>query len=223
MEGEGAAPILRHDDGVARAESIEEDVEIADVIGEAIFDVGLAGLAKADQVRCDAARDGCDVRDDVAPDGGRGRVSVQEQDNRAAGAGLDVRDGRAQDGCLAAGRLHRARCAHDEGLPNTVANTMDLKRSRGAGLRSTFMRSIAPCHPASRKSARSSAPKVVAMSPAAWPCAMQAANGARQRSNSLESFWRSRSLLAAVSRLKLPIRQPRAQAAPSSLAVMASR
>jgi len=56
---------------------------------------------------------------------------------------------------------------------------MVLKRSRGAALCSTFMRRIAPCQDASRKSARSWGSNEASISPASCASAMQAAKGAR--------------------------------------------
>src|SRR5262245_16517846 len=159
------------------------------------------------------------MRDDVAPDVRGCRVAMQEQHDGAACARRHIGQGRAEDIDVVAPQL----CCHGCKLLNTVANTIDLKRSSGAGLRSTFMRRIAPCHELSRKSASSSALKVVAISPAAWPCAMQAANGCRQHAKIWASLWRTRSFWAASSRLKLPIMQPRAHSAAASRSVMASR
>jgi hypothetical protein len=80
------------------------------------------------------------------------------------------------------------------------------------------MRSIAPCHPVSRKSARSSALNTLLMSPFAWPSAMHASNGARQRTKIADSCSRNGSLCGDVSILKLPIRHPRDHSPPSSFA-----
>src|SRR6202035_3166114 len=67
MAGKGRSPILDHEIGRAHAARGDEGVEIADMILEAIGDVGLAGLAEADEVRSDAMRDLRDQGDDVAP------------------------------------------------------------------------------------------------------------------------------------------------------------
>src|SRR5258708_36978080 len=64
------------------------------------------------------------------------------------------------------------------GLENTVSKTMSLKRSSAAGLRSTFMRRIAPSQEASRNSARSIGSKDESISPIALASAMHEANGA---------------------------------------------
>ena len=98
MEGERRAPVLRHHHHLADAERVEEGVEIADMVEEAVVDVGLARLAEADQVRRDAAAERRDMRDDVAPDVGRGRIAVQEQHGRAVRARLDIGHGRIEHG-----------------------------------------------------------------------------------------------------------------------------
>src|ERR1700754_639003 len=90
--------------------------------------------------------------------------------------GAEHGDLRERDGA-SAGRRH----GHGASL-KTVSNAMVLKRSSGAGPRSTFMRNIAPCHEASKNSARSVGSKVVASSPEACASAMQAAKGARHSS-----------------------------------------
>ena len=51
------------------------------------------------------------------------------------------------------------------GALNTVSNTIALNRSRAAGVRSTFMRRIAPSHEANRNSARSRASNCESISP----------------------------------------------------------
>lgn len=70
MKRKRGAPILRHQHHIADIERVEEGIEIADMVEEAIVDVGLAGLAIADQVRRDAAAERRDMRNDVAPDMG---------------------------------------------------------------------------------------------------------------------------------------------------------
>src|SRR5262249_59250527 len=49
----------------------------------------LAGAAHADQIRRQASRDACGVRDDVAPEVRRRRIAVQE-DDRTASPRIDV-------------------------------------------------------------------------------------------------------------------------------------
>jgi hypothetical protein len=71
----------------------------------------------------------------------------------------------------------------------------------GSAARSTFMRMIAPSHEASKNSARSWGANVRAISPAAWPSGMQAANGARHSAKRVRNI----SLCGAASRLKSPI------------------
>lgn len=82
VEGERRAPVLRHEIRRRDPGGGDESVEIADMIGEAIGDVRLARQAEPDQVRRDAARHRRDVRENVAPDEGRGRVAMQEEGDR---------------------------------------------------------------------------------------------------------------------------------------------
>src|SRR5262249_60827173 len=69
---------------------LEPSVEIARVVDEPISSTGrLAGVAHPDQVGGEAAVTARDVGDDVAPEIGRRRVAVQE-DDRIPGACVDV-------------------------------------------------------------------------------------------------------------------------------------
>jgi hypothetical protein len=96
VEGKRGTPVLRDEHHVVDLQRVEEGIEIADLIDEAIVDVRLAGLAVADQVGRDAARDGRDVRHDVPPDERRSRIAVQEEDDRPIRARLDVRHRRVE-------------------------------------------------------------------------------------------------------------------------------
>src|SRR5690242_1615049 len=110
-------------------------------------------------------RDRRHQRQDVAPDVRRGRIAVEKQrDGRAFRAGLAIGHAASEDGRFA--NLDVDRLGHVGSL-NTVWNAMALKRSSAFGLRSTFMRRIAPCQDASRKSASSSGSKSDAISPLA--------------------------------------------------------
>ena len=71
VEAEGGAPVLDHEDDLAGGEDGgEEGLQVARVVGEGVFDSGLCGGAHADVVGGDAAREGADVGDDVAPEVG---------------------------------------------------------------------------------------------------------------------------------------------------------
>ena len=85
MDDEGE--LLCGEDGV------QPGVEVLAVVDEAVGAVaGLAGVAHADQVGGEAASEGRDVRNDVAPEVGGGGVAVEEDDRlgRVAVAGVDV-------------------------------------------------------------------------------------------------------------------------------------
>src|SRR5262245_530909 len=221
LEGEGRAPVLRDEVGRLDSGSVDERVQVARMVGEAVPDVGLSRLTEADQVGSDAPGDVCDVGDDVPPDVGRGGVAVQEQnDGSVRLAGFPVGNRRAEN--LVASESRVGECCHGSSL-KTVWKAMSLKRSSGAAERSTFIRRIAPSHEASRKSANSSAENAEAISPAAWPSAMQAAKGARHSSKMAVRRSRRGSLCPGVSRLKSPIRQPRVNPSPASCSVMRSR
>jgi hypothetical protein len=74
-------------DPLAHAEDLEQRIEVAAVLDEAIRTraaVGqLVGIAHADQVGGDAPAQRLQVRNDVAPQIGRSGVSVQEHDRVA--------------------------------------------------------------------------------------------------------------------------------------------
>ena len=103
VEGESRAPVLGEDDEAIEPERRDEGVEIVDLVGEAIGDVGLAGLTVADQVGRDAARHRRDPRDDVAPDMRGSGVAVQQQHGRPLHAGFEIGHGRIEDRNLVAG------------------------------------------------------------------------------------------------------------------------
>ena len=76
-----------------QAQCLDEAVDVADVVLEAVADVGLVRFAEADQVRRDAAGATGDMRNDVAPQVGGCRIAVQEQHYLVTvrgGAGIDV-------------------------------------------------------------------------------------------------------------------------------------
>src|SRR5205814_909938 len=146
-----------------------ERIEISDVVGKAIGDPRLSGLSEADQVGRDAMRHGRDVRNDVAPDVRRGRVAMQKQcDGGICTPGLAISHEGIERGPVRQDNV--GMFAHWDSpcrlSLNTVAKAMVLKRCSAAALRSTFMRRIAPCHDASRKSASSSGGKLESISPA---------------------------------------------------------
>ena len=94
VEAEGRAPVVHDPDDVRRdAEGGEGAVEVLAVLDESVPSrpgvVELLGVAHADEVEGDAARQRCHARHDVAPEIGRGRVAVQEDDG-VAPARLDV-------------------------------------------------------------------------------------------------------------------------------------
>src|SRR6185437_12663366 len=160
--GQRRAPVLRNEIRGVDAEPMDKGIEIVDVIEEAVSDVGLAGLAKPDQIRRDAMRDRRHKRHDMAPDVGRSRIAMQEQRHRRVWVcDLAIGHGAAQNGLMA--NQNVGLLDHDGSL-NTVWKAMVLKRSSAAGLRSTFMRSMAPCQDASRNSARSPGSKSDAIS-----------------------------------------------------------
>src|SRR5207302_10433803 len=112
---------------------------------------------------------------------------------------------------------------HQGLLARTVANAMALNCSSGFELRSTFMRSMAPCHPARRKSARSRAGKLSAISPAACASAMHAAKGSRHSAKILERRVLNGLLSVETSRLRFPMRHPSAHFSALSFPVMTSK
>src|SRR5260370_302017 len=98
------------------------------------------------------------------------RTGKREMRNRCLGISrFPVRHGRTQN--IHLGKYNIVRDFHylllEFGLENTVSKTMSLKRSSAAGLRSTFMRRIAPCQEARRNSARSTGSKDESISPRA--------------------------------------------------------
>src|SRR5258706_285962 len=127
-----------------------------------------------------------------------------------------IRDLRAERGKLRQGyvRIHR------HSSLKTVSNAIVLKRSSGAALRSTFIRRIAPSQEARRNSARSSAVKVVAISPAACASAMQAAKGDRHCAKVSTRRERSISLWGMALGQGAPVSQPRVNPSAASRAVM---
>ena len=96
MESERGAPVVEDQRDVRQRQRIEPGVEVARVIDESIVDCGLTRLAHADQVGSETAPFSLEARDDVAPEIGRRRIAVQE-DDRLARAGLTVVDGGIED------------------------------------------------------------------------------------------------------------------------------
>lgn len=82
MKCERSAPILGNEISRGQAELFNQRIKVAGVINEAVGDVGLAGLAEADEVGRDAMRDRRHQRQDVAPDVRGGGIAVQEQRDR---------------------------------------------------------------------------------------------------------------------------------------------
>lgn len=83
VEGKRCSPILRDQEKWTGDHLFDEGFEIAELVEEGVVDVGLVGLAIADQIRCNAAPDRCHMRQDVPPDIGRRRVAVEKQDRRS--------------------------------------------------------------------------------------------------------------------------------------------
>ena len=85
---------------LAHIQSLEQGVEVTAVLDEAIragATVGqLVGVAHADQVGGDAAAEWLQVRQDVAPEVGRGGIAVQQHDGVAL-SHLHVRHLAAED------------------------------------------------------------------------------------------------------------------------------
>src|SRR5262249_33456056 len=144
----------------------------------------------------------------------------EEGDRCFAVSRFAVGHGRAQD--VHSGQCDVGQDGHFCSL-NTVWKTIVLKRSSGAGPRSTFMRRIAPSQEARRNSARSTGANAESISPMAWASAMQEANGARHSRKMASSLWRRGGLSEVVSTLRSPIRQPRFHLAPASTPPMMSR
>src|SRR6185436_10160361 len=221
MEGQRRSPILRHEIGRPDTGSADEGVEITHLILKAIVNVGLAGLAVADQIRGDASRHRRDERDDVAPDVGRCGVAVeQEGDWRPWPPHLAIGHRRIEYGSLWQREVSNHRGRHLPGSLKTVAKAIRLNRCSGSAVRVTFMRRIAPSQEARRKSASSSGAKVLSISPLVWASWMQAAKRPRHSMKMATSRSRSISLTGAASRLKSPIRQPRANSSASRRSVM---
>jgi len=82
IEGKRTPPILAHHIGAFDAHPIEEGIKVPRVIGEAIFDLRLPGLAEADKVGGNAVSNWRHGRNDVPPDVGRCRIAVEEKRNR---------------------------------------------------------------------------------------------------------------------------------------------
>jgi hypothetical protein len=96
VEAESGAPVVDDEGDPPQTERGDETGEVAGVIVEAIGDVGLVGVAHADQVDGDAATEVAHVREDVPPQIGGGGVAVKEED-RVALALVDVGHPGAED------------------------------------------------------------------------------------------------------------------------------
>jgi hypothetical protein len=83
-------------DAVADEDAVQELLEVGGMGGERVAAGDLVGFAHADQVRGDAAAEVLHVRENVAPEVGRRRVAVQE-DDRLPGPGVHVRHLRVLD------------------------------------------------------------------------------------------------------------------------------
>src|SRR5512147_365114 len=116
-----------------------------------------------------------DMRQHIAPDIGGGRVAVQEEHcGPVWRAQLPIGHGGSEHGLLPQGDI----AGHGDSR-KTVLKAMVLNLSSAAGLRSTFIRRMAPSQEVSRNSASSSGGKRSLISPAVWASRIQAANGAR--------------------------------------------
>src|SRR5262249_690955 len=89
VEAERRAPIVYDEGDAVEPERLEETVDVARVIDEAIADIGFVGAAHADQIGRDAAADAAHMRDYVAPQIRRRWIAVQKHD-RIAAALVDV-------------------------------------------------------------------------------------------------------------------------------------
>jgi hypothetical protein len=93
------SPVLGHEKEPIDVEGFDECIEVSRVIEEAILDIRLSRLPKADQVGRNAARHGRHLRHDVAPDERRSRIAVQEErDGPAARSHFPVSHGRIESG-----------------------------------------------------------------------------------------------------------------------------
>ena len=140
VEAERRAPVVEHeDDAVAEGQRIPQCVQVLALFGEGValrtrrFELG--GVAHADQVAGDQAPEAAAVRHHVAPQIGRGRVAVLEDDRVA----------------LALIQIGHAPALHGEEL---------LLRERGGADRHghglSSLRLSAPARRASRRSRRGS-------------------------------------------------------------------
>jgi hypothetical protein len=85
-------------------QSVEEPVNVADVVSEPIFDVRLIRAAVPDQVRCDDTSLRREDRDHLPPEVGPGGVAVQKHQGRLVPATL-VDDGHSRSQNVVEARL----------------------------------------------------------------------------------------------------------------------
>ncbi len=81
-------------DALLDAEQVKECIQVAAVLDEGVGVRAAVGqllrIAHADEIRRDTAAQSFQVRNDIAPEVGRGGIAMQE-DNRIAASYLDVR------------------------------------------------------------------------------------------------------------------------------------
>ena len=80
MEAEAGAPVVDDERQPIQPQGLDEPVDIARVVHEAVFDVWLVGAPEADEVGRDGPAERRQVGQDVAPQVARGRLPVEEED-----------------------------------------------------------------------------------------------------------------------------------------------
>jgi hypothetical protein len=83
VQAEARSPVVNDEGDVLELERLDEPLDVAVVIGEYVIDVRLIGLAETDVVRRDDPALIFDVGHDVAPQIGRCRLAVQEENGIA--------------------------------------------------------------------------------------------------------------------------------------------
>ncbi len=95
VEPEPRAVVVQYERHVAQAQFLDERVEVAGVLEPPVFDPRLVRAPVTDQIGGDAAAERREMRNDVAPDVGRGRITVQQED-RVPRTRLDIVHARSE-------------------------------------------------------------------------------------------------------------------------------
>ncbi len=100
VEGGRAVPVVADEDGLGKAEGVEPVVEVAGVVVEGVGEVGISGVAHADEIGGEKAAAGLGhTRQDVPSKVGGGGVAVEEDERQTVGvAGLAVVESGVEDG-----------------------------------------------------------------------------------------------------------------------------